>query len=65
MSRIREYERTIGIPMDQEMIDALKNESQRLGGMSMSAIVRSMVKSALTASAGVERHLPWEARDVL
>jgi metal-responsive CopG/Arc/MetJ family transcriptional regulator len=62
MSRIKQYERTIGVPMEQQMYEQLEALSQRLGGIPLSNVVRSMVQSALTASGGAEAmRLPWEA----
>lgn len=59
-SRTRQYEKTVTVPMELTMIERLRAESVRLGGMPVTAIVRTMVESALTASASAEKHLPWE-----
>lgn len=58
--RTRQYEKIIGIPMELTMVERLRAESVRLGGVPITTIVRTMVESGLTAAASAERHLPWE-----
>jgi predicted DNA-binding protein len=64
MSRIKQYERSLGVPMNLEMYEQLEALSERLGGIPVSAVVRSIVQSALTASGGAAAmRLPWETAE--